>query len=176
MRLVDGRVNLDGCALPKPGFFEKRRLLKGVRLLEQAANVEPPYGAASLFAAKVYERLGHNEESLRWMRKAQLVAPDNLIVALELGGVLSKQGLHTEAVAVLAKAVELGPNDPRVHSNLGVSLLLSGDAKGSIAIFKTLVALEPDKPINKRLLNLAVEVCEGRKTQPTSEAEIIRSL
>ena len=176
MKLVDGRVNLDGCALPEPGFFEKRRLLKGVRLLEQAAVVEPPYGAASLFAAKVYERLGRNKESLRWMRKAQSVAPDNMIVALELGGVLSKLGLHTEAVAVLTEAAKQNPHDPRVHSNLGVSLLLSGDAKASVAAFSTLVALEPNQQTNIRLLNLAVAVHEGRESQPMSEAQIIRSL
>ncbi len=176
MKLVEGRVNLDGCALPEPSFFERRRLLKGVRLLEQAAIHEPPYGAASLFAAKVYERLGQNDESLRWMRKAQLVAPDNIIVAIELGGALSRQGLHAEAISVLTAAAQLDPSDPRVHSNLGVSLLLSGDPERAIDAFKTLTALEPNEQMNKRLLNLAVAVHEGRKPKPANEAEIIRGL
>jgi Flp pilus assembly protein TadD len=176
MKLVEGRVNLDGHALPEPGFLERRRLLKGARLLEQAANHEPPYGAASFMTAKVYERLGRYEDSLRWMRKAQFVAPDNLIVALELGAALSRQGLHAEAVTVLTAAVTLGPNDPRVHGNLGVSLLLSGDTEGSIAAFRNGTALEPDEPMNGRLLNLALAVLEGRKPRPTTEAEILRDL
>jgi Flp pilus assembly protein TadD len=175
-KLIKDRVDLDGCFLPKPGFFERRRLLTALRLLEQAAEVEPPYGAASFFAAKVEERLGHGRENLRWLRRAQTVAPENLIVSIELGAALSRQGLHSEAVDVLSSAARQNPNEPRVQSNLGLSLLMSGDAQGAIRAFERLVALEPGQQTNERLLNLAAEVLGGRKPQPRSEAEIIRSL
>lgn len=173
-KLIEGRVNLDGRALPQPGFFEKRRLLKALQLLEKAAAVEPPYGAASLFAGKVHERLGNYEECVRWLRKAQTMAPDNVIVAIELGGALSKQGRHSEAIVVLTEAAKAHSSDPRVQSNLAVSLLLAGDLERSVATFKHLTELEPSEPMNKRLLNFAIEVHEGRKARPTTEAEIIR--
>jgi len=175
-KLVKGRVNLDGHELPRPGFFERRRLVKALRFFERAAEVEPPYGAASLFAAKIEDRLGHSQENLRWLRKAQVVAPDNVIVSLELGGALSKLGLQVEAVSILSAAAQLNPTDARVHSNLGVALLLSGATEASIATFKQLVALEPDLKKNAGLLNLAIEVLAGRKPRPMTEADIARSI
>ncbi len=175
-RLVEDRINIDGRALPKPGFFERRRLTKALGFFEQAARVEPPFGAASFLAAKAEERLGHPQECLRWLRTAQAKAPGNVIVSIELGAALSRQGLHSEAARVLSKAAELNPDDPRVHCNLGLALLMSGASGGAASAFERAVALEPDHPMNAKLLELAVEVREGRKAAPASEADILRSL
>lgn len=175
-KLIEGSVNLDGRPLGKPGFFERKRLLKALKLLERAAEIEPPYGAASLFAAKVHERLGNGEGTLRWLQKAQSGAPNNVVIAIELGGALSKQGRLAEAIGVLTAAADTHPSDPRVHSNLGLSLLLSGDTQAAITAFERLFSLEPDRPVNKRLLYLAIDVHEGRKPRPASEDEIVRSL
>jgi Flp pilus assembly protein TadD len=174
--LAEGRVNLDGNALGDPGFFERRRLRKALGFFALAAQIEPPYGAASLFAAKIEERLGNSAECVRWLRKAQVTAPGNVIVAIELGGALSRHGLHVEAIEVLSNAAQLFADDPRVHCNLGVSLLLAGDTRGSIAAFERLVSLEPGVETNLRLLRFAVEVAEGRTPGPRSEEEIARGL
>ncbi len=175
-QLADGLLSLDGQALPKPGFLERRRLAKALGFFTEAARVEPPFGAASLMAAKVEERLGHPEESLRWLRTAHVKAPGNVIVAIELGAALSRQGLHREAVPVLSQAAELNPDDPRVHCNLGLAQLMSGGHAAAVAAFERTVALEPDRSVNAKLLKLAVDVREGRKTAPTSEADIRQSL
>lgn len=174
--LVGDRINLDGRVLPSPGFFERRRLVRALGFFEQAARVEPPFGAASFMAAKVEERLGHPEESLRWLRIAFTQAPGNVAVAVELGAALSRQGLHREAAEVLSKSAELNPEDPRIRCNLGLALLMSGASGGAVSAFERAVALEPNYPVNARLLKLAVEVREGRKPAPKTEADIILSL
>jgi Flp pilus assembly protein TadD len=176
MKLIRGDISLDGQTLARPGFFEKRRLVKALRLLEKAALVEPQYGAASLIAAKVEERLGNPANSLLWLRKAREVAPDNVIVSLELGAALSRQGHQSEAVKVLSTAAEMSPDDPRVQSNLGVALLMAGDVTGAVAAFHQLVLLEPQNSTNSRCLALAKCVHAGYKPRPTCQAELIRSL
>jgi len=176
MKLIDGRIELDGRPLPRPGFLERRRLLRALRLLERAAEVAPPHGAASLVAAKVEQRLGNAERTLHWLRKAQTMSPDNLIVAIELGATLFQQGFHGEAVRVLSTAATLYPDDPRIQSNLGIALLMAGDVPASIQAFERLSALEPEHGMNRRLLALAREVEEGRKSRPTNQGELARSL
>ena len=176
MKLISGRISLDGKPLSRPGFFERRRLNSGLELLRQAAEIEPEYGAASLMAAKVEERLGRSEERLKWLRRAAITAPGNTIVAIELGGALSQLGHHAEAVSVLSAAATVSPEDPRVQSNLGVALLLAGSVADSISAFERLQALEPGHGVNERLLMLAQKVCAGRQAKPNSEAELIASL
>jgi len=175
-KLIEGRISLDGRPLPRPGFFEKRRLNRGLELLTQAAEVEPEYGAASLMAAKVAERLGRSEERLRWLRKAAVVAPGDTIVAIELGGALSQLGHQAEAVAVLFAAAEDNPEDPRIQSNLGIALLLSGSVAESITAFERLCTLEPREGINESLLTLARKVGKGEQVRPESEAELVACL
>lgn len=175
-KLIQGRISLDGRSLSRPGFFERRRLNKGLELLRQAAEAEPDYGAASLMAAKVEERLGHSEERLKWLRKASVTAPGNTIVAIELGGALSQLGHQAEAVSVLSAAADNSPEDPRIQSNFGIALLLAGAVAESVTAFERLHSLEPGQRVNERLLALAQKVSAGRQARPKSEAELIASL
>lgn len=176
MKLISGSINLDGSPLSHPGFFERKRLNKGLTLLMQAAEIEPEYGAASLMAAKVEERLGRHDERLTWLRRAAVTAPGNSIVAIELGGALSQLGHQAEAVSVLSAAATANPEDPRVQSNLGIAQLLAGSVAESVAAFERLQALEPGLRTNERLLVLAQKVSAGTQIRPRSEAELIASL
>jgi protein O-GlcNAc transferase len=171
-KLIEGRIHLDGRQLAKPRLFERFRLWRALRLLEVAAQAEPSNGAPLLFAAKVEERLGNQRACLEWLRRAYAVAPENHIVALELGAALGRAALHAESIPILAAAVRRDPDDPRVHCNLGLALLFSGDIGRAVSAFEYLVRLEPDVAINQRLLAVATDVGQGRLPRPGSEGEL----
>jgi O-acetyl-ADP-ribose deacetylase (regulator of RNase III) len=174
--LIDGQVSLDGRPLPSPTPQERQGLEEALQLLEQALDLEPTAAGAALFAAKAQERLGDLAQTVRWLRQAHQVAPGHLPIALELGAALSRQGLQAEAVGILAPVAQRHPEDARVHCNLGLSLLMSGDAQAAVAAFTRLAELEPGEQMNRRLLDLAVDVEEGRAPGPTSEAELVQAL
>ena len=176
MKLLDGRIFLDGQTLPKVGLLEKEELRKASSLLQSAARVEPENGAPLLMLAKIEERLGHKEACVDWLRKANAVAPGNLIVVLELGGALGRQGRYRESAAVMADTARANPSDPRIHFNLGVSLLLAGDAAEAVNALKHVVRIEPALQMNKKALDYAIAVASGVKPAPRNEREFLANL
>ena len=172
IELLDGRINLDGNPLPKPGFFERRRLHKASVLFERAASVAPENAAPLLFLGKIEERLGNAEACVDWLKRANELEPNNLIVVLELGGALGRSGKHAESASVMMAVARSHPNDPRIHVNLGLSLLMAGEANDAVQAFEHVVKLEPDLPANRRLLSFAVSVANGTKAAPRSLREL----
>ena len=176
MKILDGRVNLDGRPLPKPGFFERRRLKKASDILKRAATYEPENAAPPLFIGKIAERLGDSGACVDWMRRANQLQPDNLIVVLELGGALGRHGLYAESAAVLAAMARSNPTDARIQVNLGLSLLLAGEVEGAIHAFEHVISLEPDLAVNRKLLSFAKAVATGGKPQPNNMKELAASI
>jgi predicted Zn-dependent protease len=176
MKLLDGRIYLDGQTLPAIGLLEKEELAKASSLLQGAARAEPGNGAPLLMLAKIEERLGNKEACVDWLQKANAVAPGNLIVVLELGGALGRQGRYWESAAVMAETARANPSDPRIHFNMGVSLLLAGDAPGAVKALKHVVKIEPALPMNQKVLDFAIAVASGVKPIPRNERELSANL
>ena len=173
-KLLDGDIDLDGMSLPRPGFFERRKLRKALVAFQEAAEASKENAAPLLLLGKIEERLGNLQANSKWLKKANEVEPNNLVIVLEFGASLAKQGFHQEAADLLAPMAEAHPNDPRVHCNLALSLLLAGDAPSAVAAFEHVFNLEPEVQVNQRLLKFAVDVSGGLIPYPKSEADIAR--
>lgn len=171
-KLIKGSIYLDREELGSAGFFEKRRLRKALTHFMAASSIEPTNGAPMLFIAKIEERLGNSERGLEWLKKANSVEPDNLILAIETGAALGRLGKHKEAATVLEGAARNFPDESRIQSNLGLSYLIGGETENAVKAFEILLRLEPDYPTNRKLLNLALEVQAGRRPTPKSEADV----
>ena len=120
--------------------------------------------------------MGNLDANVAWLRKANDVEPNNLLVALELGAALGRRGLHHESLHILGNAAMANPGDPRIHCNFGLSLLMAGEAERAVHAFEHTTALEPEVVVNHKLLAYAVEVAAGRKSVPTNEREIARNI
>ena len=103
--LIKGSIQLDKQQLGAVGFFERRRLNKALNHFNQASSIAPTNGAPMFFIAKIKERLGDYNGSLQWLKKANCVAPENPILAVETGAALGRLGKHREAAAMLEVAV-----------------------------------------------------------------------
>ena len=176
MKLLEGRVHLDGRRLPKPGLIDRFFLARARKFLMKAAEGKSESGAPLLFLGKIEERLGNNERCISWLRMANEASPENGVVMLELGAAYGRQGQHRELVELLVPLVRMHPEDTRIHSNLGVALLLLGESGRAIGAFENAVALEPTVGSNRRLLEYAVAVHEKRKSQPRSANDIARNI
>jgi len=174
--LVRGSIQLDGQRLGALGFFEKRRLNKALNHFKEASSIAPLNGAPMLFIAKILQRIGDDEGSLEWLKKANSVEPENLILAIETGGTLGRLGKHKEAAAMLEVAANHHPHESRIQCNLGLSYLMAGETDKAVKTFELLVQLEPNFPTNKKLLDLATAIRLGRKPTPKTEAEIARMI
>ena len=142
----------------------------------QASSIAPTNGAPMFFIAKIKERLGDYNGSLQWLKKANSVEPENLILAIETGAALGRLGKHREAAAMLEVAVGHHPHEPRILCNLGLSYLMAGETENAVKSFELLVQLEPDFPTNQKLFSLATEIHLGKKPTPKCEAEIAKMI
>lgn len=174
MKLIKGCIQLDKQQLDNPGFFERRKLRKAKTHFHNASKLEPANGAPLLFIAKIEDRLGNHESSLEWLKKANQLEPDNLILAIETGAALGRLQMHKEAATALEVAAQHHPHEPRIQSNLGLSYLMAGELENAVDTFKRLNQLEPDFPANQKLLDLATTVLAGNKPIPKTEAEVVR--
>jgi len=174
--LIKGSIQLDRQQLGAVGFFERRRLIKALNHFKEASSIAPTNGAPMLLIAKIKQRLGDHDGSLQWLKKANSVEPENLILTIETSAALGRLGKHKESAAILEIAADHHPHEPRVRCNLGLSYLMAGETENAQRTFAVLVQLEPDFPTNQKLLNLATEILSGKKPTPKSEAEIARMI
>jgi tetratricopeptide (TPR) repeat protein len=170
--LIEGCLNLDGHPTPPLDDSQRGRLRQAVGLFLDAAELEPANAGPWLMIGKATERLDDFEASLEAFRRAHERAPDSAMLIIELGAALGRCGRHEEAIAVLSAGAEQNPTEPRLHCNLGLELLMAGNADAAASAFGRLLELEPDAPNNSKLLMLALDVEDGRKPVPRSEAEV----
>jgi len=174
--LAKNSIQIDRLKLGSVGFFEKRRLRKALRYFHEASVLDPNSGEALLLIAKIHQRLGAHDSCLEWLKKAYRIAPENLILAIEISATLGRLGKHKEAATILEEVVRTYPNEPRTQCNLGLSYLMAGKVVNAVEAFNLLVKIEPDYPVNQKLLDLAKDVKSGTKSIPKSEVEISRMI
>ncbi len=174
--LVKNSIQLDKQTLEKLGFFEKRRLKRALIYFEKASSLAPTNGAPMLFIAKIKQRFGEFGSSLEWLKKANSVEPNNLILAIETSAALGRLEKHKEAATVLENASKSHPEDPRIWSNLGLSYLMAEETNSAVKTFEYLVQIEPDFPLNRKLFDLASKVALGEKPTPRNEAELLKMI
>ncbi len=89
---------------------------------EQALKLAPElYGAASNLGV-VFMRTGEDAAALRYLRRAQAMAPVDPRVVCNLGAALLRRGLWTEAIQTYAEAYKLAPGHATVIYDYALAL------------------------------------------------------
>lgn len=91
-------------------------------------------------------------EALPLLTEAWQLAPDNVAVAINLGGAYVLQGRHRLAVPILEAAAKLEPDNPMVWTNLAAALLgklplsTAREQDRAIEAYERALALDPRAP------------------------------
>ena len=173
---MKGLVILDGQPRNKPGFFGKRRLRKSVQLFEQVIQLNPKNWQSMFFIGKNFQSLGEFQQALDWFMRAHNIVPENPSVAKEIGLVAAQIGRHDIAIPVMESVAQLNPKDAALHFNLGLSCLMSKRLELAHRAFAQAVELEPQQILNRKLLNLTIDVETGKRPCPKSEPEIFKAI
>jgi TolB-like protein/thioredoxin-like negative regulator of GroEL len=130
--------------------YDPTRVAEAEKLLNEALELDPDYGAAMAELARVFGRRGFMEkdESLS-TRSRQLIAramelsPDNGVVHGYYGAALAYEGDIAGAARHFARAVELAPADTFVLSQAAVYARRFGQFEASNEIGEFLVSRDP---------------------------------
>lgn len=86
------------------------------------------------------------------LQEAAVLLPDNVEVAINLGGAFIMQGRYTQAVPVLERASQLAPENPMVWVNLAAAYLGRMETSGpqqqlqAISAYERALWLDPQAP------------------------------
>jgi tetratricopeptide (TPR) repeat protein len=150
----------------KLGFFEKRRVAKGVRLLEQVLQVVPDDWSTLWVAGMSVRALGEHRRALDFLRRAYQNNPRHRDVGREYAGQCLILGEKAEGVRVSRDLCERFPADAGLRSNLALALLLGGDLDEALDVAHDAHNREPSDAITKNLIGYIEAVKAGRKPRP----------
>jgi tetratricopeptide (TPR) repeat protein len=96
------------------------KLEAAVREMRRVIAINPKYSSAYNFIGYLYADRGENlDESVRLIKKALELEPDNGYFVDSLGWAYFKKGMLSEAMEKMEKAVSLIPNDTTVLDHMG---------------------------------------------------------
>jgi tetratricopeptide (TPR) repeat protein len=169
---LKGNIILDDVPHSSLGFFARRRVRSGIKLFEQALQINPSNWQAMFGIAKAYQGLDKLEEALSWFHRAFAIDTTNQSLAKEVGGTAGRLSRHTEAIAAMER-IDAANRDASLHSNLGLSYLMTGRVEDAEQSFRRAVEAEPSHDTTRKLLKLAEDVGAKRCACPRTESEII---
>lgn len=91
-------------------------------------------------------------EAIPLLQEAYALDPDNVTIALNLGGAYILQNKHAQATPILERAAEIEPDNPMIWTNLAAAHLgkllfaKSEQQDRAIAAFERALALDPRTP------------------------------
>ncbi|HYO81942.1 MAG TPA: tetratricopeptide repeat protein, partial [Bryobacteraceae bacterium] len=88
-------------------------------------------------------RVGSADEARHHLLHAQKIAPDDALVASELGRLELAAGRPAEALVHFGRALALSPNHAQAIANRGVAFLLLGQRDAARADFEQALRLDP---------------------------------
>ena len=112
-------------------FLESGRELDGVRKLEQAVRIYPPYSEARSNLGIEYLRLGRHQEALEQFEKALASDPPSSTLLANLSFTLCALNRLPDAEQAARKAIEMDKSNGRAHYLLG-SILAKSVLPGSL--------------------------------------------
>lgn len=152
------RLQASGCTLPHISTAlgaiacTEGRLKEAQQHLHAALSVAPNHIMASLYLARVLDRLGDPATAEEQLARAITVAPklkepQDRLSAHRLrmkGDRLFQEGEHQQALEAFVSALRLDPEDPVAHNNLGVVLAALGETARARQSFQRALRLAPD--------------------------------
>jgi len=150
----------------KPGFFERRRMKKGLALLESVLEALPNHWAAAWTAGMGYRALGEHQRALAPFRQAYQVNSANPDVGREYAIQCLALGEGAEAVKVSRALVERFPREVGLQSNLSVALLVGGDLHEALSVARQALGRDPGDAVTRGVVGYIEDVIAGRKERP----------
>ena len=131
--------------------YREGRLIQAMNRLERLLERHPDALLARLYLARVYDRFGAHDRSLRQLEVAKLTAPtvqefQDRAEALKRrmdAQSYFQNGFQQEALETLISALRLDPEDPLIHNDLGVMLFTLGDHEKARQRFQQALKLAP---------------------------------
>jgi tetratricopeptide (TPR) repeat protein len=149
------------------GFFEKRRLSKGVALYEQIIAAVPDHWQSHWTIGMCRRRLGEEEAALASFRRAYELEKQNPDVGRECAGQCFRLGLGEEGLRISRELHDRFPADVGLHSNLALALLIGGSLDEALEVGRAALAREPNDAVTKNLVDYIAKVAAGQVPRPT---------
>ena len=131
-----------------------------VRLWEDAMQWAPDKARPRVQLARV----SPPDQALNYLLEAKRIAPDDPLVASELGRVFIERNQASEALSEYGRAVALRPGDPLALNNRGVALLMLGIREHAVTDFREALKINPclrDARNNLRLAGIPTATPDG---------------
>lgn len=151
------QLHLEGMAAL---WQEFQRWDQCLEALEKARRLSPARSVDSLIMqSQAYDQLDRHGESLKVLREAQALEPDNPLVQNNLGYLLLEQDLGLEEAAALIEAsAKATPNNGNVVDSLGWAQFKLGRIEEAEATLRRAVELSPFSPeVRKHLGEVLVK-------------------
>lgn len=149
------------------GFFEKRKVRKGIARFEQILAAVPEHWQSHWIIGMSLRRLGEEEGALASFRRAHAIERSNPDVGRELAGQLLRLGLAEEGLRLSRELHARFPDDVGLHSNLALALLIGGDLDEALEVGRAALAREPGDSVTRSLVGYIERVKAGRIPRPT---------
>jgi tetratricopeptide (TPR) repeat protein len=113
-------------------------------LWTQTLEVEPDSFRAHGNLARVYQKRGMIDASMREVKKTLELNPKDFKAYYNLGVVLGEQGFVGEAIAAYQQTVAMNPRFKNAHFNLGTIYKAQNRLEAAKQAFKKVVEIDPD--------------------------------
>lgn len=171
------RLRMDGVKLLQPflpldgprarlGFFERRKLEKGLKKLHEVLEAVPDHGPSLWFVGMVQRGLGEHDVALDFLARAHAAEPGQKDFGREYAAQLMIVGDGTAAVEVSRRLCDRFPDDAGLRSNLGLALIIAQQPEAAAAEVQGALQLEPNDPVTRALERMITEVLAGRRAAP----------
>ena len=148
----------------------KDHVNEALELAEKALEQTAAQGAEDIEllakAASLAQRLYRYEKALEWLRRAEQLSPDDLIIRHQIGRTLANNGDHDAAVSIYTAMLEHLPNQPTLLVDRLRAHIAAGQLERAIADGEALTNIDPSNDVFK--FYLAIARGETPKSQPAS--------
>jgi serine/threonine protein kinase/tetratricopeptide (TPR) repeat protein len=140
----------------------------GIDSLRRALDLNPNLAIAHQRYAWALSCLGHVNEAVREMRRAQELDPLSPTNNTALGIILVWARQYRDALPYCYKAAELAPNETLIQENLALAFALNGMYRQAVEHYQRLGELDPEKKGDALAWVATVLVSAGRKSESDS--------
>jgi len=165
-------VFADGYNNKALGFFDKRKLKKSIRQLEECLTMAPQHFQTMVFIAKAHQRMGEHQKAFAHLEKAYTIEPGNKIIPTEA----SLEAMHLQmldkALFYSAAAVKLEENDVRLLGNHAMNLLIAAQDEEAKRTIEKALKLDPKDEVNRNVERMIKGVMAGIKERPTFKSAV----
>jgi protein O-GlcNAc transferase len=143
-------------------YAQHRDWANAKRAFSAALEVNPEFAMAHLhlgIALQATQQPGALDE----LTKASQLAPQNAVIALQLGRALAAAGQDEQAIPILQHALEIDPGLTAATYQLGLALQRTGRLQDAIPLLQKAAAAEPKNA--EVLTNLGMALCQAQQAK-----------